>query len=107
MAARTRKIRHDDETRAKIQTSQIINRLNGHILGKVNLSASQVSAAGLLLRKTLPDLVATELTGKDGAALFENTEFNTRDLARAIFAVLREANIEDPTHVVQQNPLTH
>ena len=51
-------------------------------------------------------LNAVEHTGKDGAALF-NSELNHRDLARAIFAVLREANIEDPTHDVHQNPLTH
>lgn len=63
MAARKRKIRHDDETRAKIQTSQLINRLTDHVFGKVELSATQVRAAETLLRKTLPDLTATELTG--------------------------------------------
>lgn len=64
MAARSRKIRHDDETRAKIQTSQLINRLYGHVVGKVELSPTQVRAAEVLLRKTLPDLSATEIDAK-------------------------------------------
>lgn len=64
MAARTRKIRHDDETRAKIRTSQLINRLEGHVLGNVELSATQVSAALGLLRKTLPDMSNVEHSGE-------------------------------------------
>lgn len=55
---------HDDRTRAKIQTSQIINRLMQHVNGAVNLSATQVTSALGLLRKTLPDLQATQLTGE-------------------------------------------
>ena len=50
---------HDERTRAKIQTSQIINRLNSYIKGDVSMEAAQVSAALGLLRKTLPDLTAT------------------------------------------------
>lgn len=63
MAARTVKIRHDEETRAKIQTSQLINRLQGHVAGEFDLKPTQVQAALGLLRKTLPDLTATELSG--------------------------------------------
>lgn len=69
MAARTVKIRHDDNTRAKIKTSQIINRLTGHVMGKIDLSATQVSAGLGLLRKTLPDLSQAELAGPDGGPL--------------------------------------
>ena len=60
MAARSVKIRHDDETRAKIQTSQLINRLSDHVLGKVDLKPTQVAAALGLLKKTIPDLSAAE-----------------------------------------------
>jgi hypothetical protein len=56
MAARTKKIRHDEETRAKIQTSQLVNRLQDHVLGKVDLKPTQVAAGLGLLRKTIPDL---------------------------------------------------
>lgn len=62
MAARLRP-HHQDEVRAKIQTSQLINRLTDHILGTVELSASQVQAASILLKKSLPDLSSVELTG--------------------------------------------
>jgi len=55
MAAR-KKIRHDENTRLKIQAAQLINRLSDHANGKVELSATQVRAIEVLLRKTLPDL---------------------------------------------------
>ncbi|MBX3543252.1 hypothetical protein [Chelatococcus sp.] len=64
MAARTRKIRHDDQTRAKIQTSQLVNRLTDHILGKVEIPPSAVTAALGLLKKTLPDLASVEHSGE-------------------------------------------
>jgi hypothetical protein len=63
MAARTNKVRHDDETRARIKTSQLINRLHDHIFNGVEMSKSQVTAVNILLKKTLPDLTATELSG--------------------------------------------
>lgn len=62
MPARVRKIRHDDETRAKIQAAQIINRLQKCIDGEVELSAQQVSAAKTLLDKVLPNLQAVDGT---------------------------------------------
>jgi hypothetical protein len=64
MGARIRKIRHDENTRAKIQTSQIINRLSDHVFGKVELSATQVQSALGLLKKSMPDLAAVEHSGE-------------------------------------------
>jgi len=55
---------HDERTRAKIQTSQILNRLNAFIFGKVELSPAQVTAALGLLRKTIPDLASIEHFGE-------------------------------------------
>ncbi len=52
---------HDGRTRAKIQTSQIINRLTSFVNGEVEMSAPQVTAALGLLKKTLPDLSQTEV----------------------------------------------
>lgn len=60
MAARTRKIKHDEFTKDKIRTSQLINRLSNHALGKVELSTTQVRAIEILLRKTLPDLASVQ-----------------------------------------------
>jgi hypothetical protein len=79
MAARVRKIRHDEETRARIKTSQLINRLTGHVLGDVEMSASQVTAGLGLLRKTLPDLTATEHSGE--IATKRSSEMSDDELA--------------------------
>lgn len=47
--------------RAKIRTSMLINRLQNHVAGKLEMSKTQIQAAGILLRKTLPDMVATTI----------------------------------------------
>lgn len=54
--------RHADRTRAKIQTTQVINRLEKFVLGGEgdDMSAAQVTAAIALLRKSLPDMQAIE-----------------------------------------------
>ncbi len=62
MAARIN-LKHDVATREKIQTSQLINRLNGHANGENEMSPTQVKAAEILLRKSLPDLSAVTLSG--------------------------------------------
>ena len=68
MAARLRKL-HQEDVRAKIQTSQLINRLESHALGDLELSATQIKAIEVLIRKTLPDLSAVELSGDPDAPL--------------------------------------
>jgi hypothetical protein len=64
MPARTRKIRHDDETRARIQVGNIINRLNKLIEGEIEMPPHAVTAALGLLRKTLPDLTSVDHSGE-------------------------------------------
>lgn len=64
MPARLRKM-HQDDVRAKIQTSQLLNRLADHALGDVELSATKVRAIEVLLKKVLPDLSAVELSGDE------------------------------------------
>jgi hypothetical protein len=54
--------RHQDDVRAKIQASQIINRLYGAFQGDVELTAIQVNIGKTLLDKVLPDLKAIEQT---------------------------------------------
>ena len=63
MAARIN-AKHDELTRSKIQTSQLINRLMDHVNSDTDLlSTSQVNAAKALLAKTLPDLAAVQISG--------------------------------------------
>ena len=59
-----KKLTHDQRTREKIRTSQLINRLEKHVLGEIDLTSSQVTAALGLMRKTLPDLTAVEHSGE-------------------------------------------
>lgn len=62
MAARLR-ARHQDEIRAKIQASQLINRLTDHANGKIDLTTTQVKAIEILLRKSVADLSSVEIKG--------------------------------------------
>ncbi|MEW7987896.1 MAG: hypothetical protein AB2799_19085 [Candidatus Thiodiazotropha sp.] len=64
MAARTKRIVHDENTRRKIRATQLINRLTDHVMDKVDMKATQVNAALGLLRKCLPDLAAVEWSGE-------------------------------------------
>ena len=62
MAARIRDIKHDERTRAKIQTSQLVNRLTKHALSDVEImTTSQVHAAAVILKKSLPDLASSDV----------------------------------------------
>jgi len=52
--------------REKIKASQLVNFLQNHVLGRKKATATQLKAADILLRKCIPDLNRTEVTGKDG-----------------------------------------
>lgn len=66
MAARLRK-NHQDEVRAKIQASVLINRLTKSALGEVTLTPTQVQSIKILLDKSLPNLSDVKIeTGGSG-----------------------------------------
>lgn len=74
MAARLRKM-HQDDVRAKIKTSQLINRLEDHAFGdEPLLDPSQVNAIKILLGKTLPDLQSVEHSGDADAPIVTRIE---------------------------------
>lgn len=67
----TRKnLRHTDRARERIRTSMLLRRLQKFALGEkeqgadVKLTAVQVKAIEVLLRKKLPDLTAVEHSGE-------------------------------------------
>lgn len=68
MAARLNRL-HQDSVREKIKVSNIIDRLEKHVEGEIELSATQVTSARILLDKSIPNLTATELSGQDGGEL--------------------------------------
>ena len=63
MAARLNR-KHQESIREKIRGSQLVNRLEDHIFGELDLTPTQVNAALGLLRKVVPDLKATEHSGE-------------------------------------------
>ena len=65
--ARKLKPRHQEEIRAKIQASQLINAVNNHATGKkLYEKDSQVTAALALLKKILPDMRAIDMKAEGG-----------------------------------------
>ncbi len=64
MPARINKIRHDENTRAKIQVAKILNLLHEHLEGMRKLESTQLKAAEILLSKALPSLQSVELSGE-------------------------------------------
>lgn len=63
MAARLRP-KHQEDIRAKIQGTQLVNFLQDHALGKLarKIDKSRITAALGLLKKVAPDLSSTELS---------------------------------------------
>lgn len=66
MAARIN-LRQQDQTRAAIQTSQLVNRLQNYALAVegIDIDAGRLKAIEILLRKSLPDLSALSLSGDE------------------------------------------
>lgn len=69
MAARINKTKHDDKTKRLISASQLLNRLISHANGEIEMTASQVNAAKIVIGKSIPDLKAIEVTGEDGGPI--------------------------------------
>jgi hypothetical protein len=67
MAARKIHTTLRDEWRQKIKASMLINRLQDHAFGDVEMTPTQLKEAEILLKKVAPDLARTEMTGEDGA----------------------------------------
>jgi hypothetical protein len=64
MAARKMTKLHQDDVRSKIQCSQLINVLTNHALGKSeDLTMSRIKSIEILLRKSMADLSAIDLSG--------------------------------------------
>lgn len=71
---------HEPDVRSRIQASQIINRLTKHINGELQLEATQVNAAKILLSKSVPDLSSIELKGNPDQPLVHTLAPSDSDL---------------------------
>ena len=86
MAARGRRagFKMPEEHRLKIQNSNILNALIEHATGEREMSATQVSAGLGLLRKIMPDLSSTTLSGDPENPLKIVAEENAQRFASGI-----------------------
>lgn len=87
------RLQQQDEWRKKIQASQLINRLNDHGLGIVEMSATQVKAAQALIAKVLPDLKAVE---HSGTIITRYETLSEEELNARIAVLLEKINISKP-----------
>ena len=69
MAARKNKVTLSERWKDRISATMILNRLVSHVEGNLELSPTQIKAADIILKKIVPDLARTELTGKDGGPM--------------------------------------
>lgn len=62
--ARGKRLRpeHQEEVRAKIQASILVDRLHRHAVGTLDMTPTQIKAAEILLSKSISSLASTELT---------------------------------------------
>lgn len=101
MARRTLRPRHQEEVKAKIQTSQLVNFLQDHALrgDESKIDATRIRAAEILLARSLPTLSAVEQTTIDV------TPAET-DLAATIRSVLQSNPELRPMFLalIQDNP---
>lgn len=84
MAARLR-AKHQDDVRTKIQTSQLINRLQNHALGtsEIELTSSQLKAIEILLRKSIPDLSSVQMDANvDGSLTVQIIKYGDNPITK-------------------------
>lgn len=89
----------NDEVRKRIQTSQLINRLQANALGEIDpeLSTGQIKSIETLLRKTIPDLQAITISGDDEAPPIQVLLQGLGSTVDAKFERIRAARIIAPT----------
>lgn len=54
------KARRAETTRLRIKTSALIDKLQNHVMGKEDMTPTQLAAAQTLLKKVLPDMVSAK-----------------------------------------------
>lgn len=64
MAARIDR-RHSELVRQRIQTSIILERVHQHFIGELELTASQLKAAEMLLDRSVPKLAQVQHVGDE------------------------------------------
>ena len=76
-----------DKVRQRIKVGVLVTRLKDHALGAIEMSATQIKAAEILLRKAIPDLKSVEHSG-------EITQRHVTELSDAELAYLATGSSE-------------
>lgn len=94
MAARLNR-RQQDQSRAAIQTTQLVKRLQHFALNEkdaqgaeVDIDANRLRAIEVLLRKALPDLSSVELTGDEENPVHLKHDLDAERFTRAIAGIV-------------------
>ena len=56
---------HSEVTRERIRATLLVERLQAHFFGKIELTMAQIRTAEILLRKCVPDLARADITKSD------------------------------------------
>lgn len=86
-----------DVVRQRIRTGMLINRLQKHVGGRLNMTPTQISAAGILLRKTLPDMVAAQIEKRPLEAMADDELLSTLKEIRSYLASTEPGTGMEPT----------
>ena len=85
-----------EKWRERIQTGVLLDRLQKHALGDIEMTAAQVKSAEVVLRKTIPDLKAIEHSGGVDIRTESDAEVLARIKANAEKVGIDVGNIEKP-----------
>lgn len=55
--------------KCKVKAGNLMSRIHKHAKGEIEMTASQLRAAEIFLKKVVPDLKSIEMTGRDGGAM--------------------------------------
>ena len=61
-------IPYDERLAMRIKTGQIVDKLQKHVLGELDMSQTQLRAASILLNKVMPDIKAIEINNLNNGA---------------------------------------
>lgn len=64
MAARKSVVRLSESWRERISSGALVDRLQKHAQGQIEMTSTQIKAAEILLRKCIPDLAAIQHSGE-------------------------------------------
>lgn len=77
-------VRQAESVRLMIDSNRLVNRLQDHVNGEIELSVTQIQASKILLDKSLPSLQATDITAHSSPQIEDETTLVER--LRALIA---------------------